>query len=837
MKKYILIGISLIFVLGVNIYFRSFPINFPQLKIQAKAKIEDKLQKRILADIEKRFPDLSPSVKEKAFLSVVKDYKKKNLRAIKKEVTDEYQVLKSRYQDSRGQTYLMELDCWHWARFVENILVLGHPGDQVIKGKQFDSLMLAPSGTYLSWNQFLFYLSAGLYKIFAIFKPIPVFDFLFYLPIFFSAIFIIVLYLFCWRYFGNICAIVASLFVGLSSMFLQRSCAGWFDSDVLNLLFPLIIVWAYLLVYKAGSYRAGIFWLLLSAFFLGLFSFAWSGWLFIFLVLVLYEIYSLLNLASLHWQYKQKNPKQIRRHVLSLVLFILFSFLWIRIISGPVPLQNFYYSVKLILSLNKALTADIWPNVFSTVAEVKKGNAFSIAASIGPPFLLLVALFSMLGLFLAVTRGFRYSGFKREIIIVLVFWFLSMFFACSKGIRFAMFLVVPLGISLGWGLNEAFSYFQERGRHWLGLMIILLVAALCAGLVRNASHTAQGIFPLMNDSWYNLLSAIKEKTPQSAIINSWWDFGDFFKVVSRRKVIFDGQSQAGPQAYWMANTLLSDNEDQALGILRMLNNGGNQAYDLMSPYFKDRFKQILLLKRVMALDRQKAAKALAKYLPAKAAGEVIEILFAKPAAKAYFVVDYSMKWKIPAISYLGRWDFNKVYLAQVLGRKKQSQIVQYLIGSGASKQEARKLYREGVLNQTAESWISSRLKFHTDLVTGQKKSDDLVLFDNGYVYSPKSRDIYLYSCRNTRFKIPQSLFIFNQTKLDEVKYAKNDLDWSALIINNSTNYEAMLLDRDLAESLFTRLYFFNGQGLKHFKPLIEEKDGDNYIRVFEIVWD
>ena len=51
------------------------------------------------------------------------------------------------------------------------------------------------------------------------------------------------------------------------------------------------------------------------------------------------------------------------------------------------------------------------------------------------------------------------------------------------------------------------------------------------------------------------------------------------------------------------------------------------------------------------------------------------------------------------------------------------------------------------------------------------------------------------------------------------------------------NYHMLLLSRDLANSLFVRLYFLNGLGLRHFKPFIEAGTPGNYIRVFEITWD
>ena len=49
-------------------------------------------------------------------------------------------------------------------------------------------------------------------------------------------------------------------------------------------------------------------------------------------------------------------------------------------------------------------------------------------------------------------------------------------------------------------------------------------------------------------------------------------------------------------------------------------------------------------------------------------------------------------------------------------------------------------------------------------------------------------------------------------------------------------YKCILLDRELGMSIFTRLYFLRGKGLKHFIPFIDAEEGNNYIRYFNIIW-
>lgn len=838
MKKHFVFIVSLGLVLVLNIYFRIFTINFPQLKSRAKAIVEQNILREASEKVDQKFPDFSNSAKGRLAATLFSDYQKHKKAELKKEIKDEYLKLKDRYQDESGQTYLLELDCWNWARYVDNVLRLGHPGDKVISGRQFDSLMLAPLGKYLPWSNFLFYLSAFLYKLFSLIKPLPLFSFLFYLPLFFSLIFIAVLYLFSFRLGGHIGAMVSCLFVGLCPVFLHHSCAGWFDMDVLNLLLPVLVVWTYLTASCGCLFKKRILLIFLSSFWLGLFSFTWIGWWFILPVIIMYEIYSLINLISAHLQYKEKNSVLFKQHIFNLSLFIFFSIFWILLFSGPRPLVALYRQIREALFLNAYLTrSSVWPNVFSVVAELQKRSLFEIIKETSGIPIFILSVISILVLFLHTRKNPKSGGFRRETIVIFIFWFFSMLFASFKGIKFFMFLIVPMGISLGWFINEAREYFKNRNKKWGIYLVIVVTVILGDNFMSRAYKEATNIFPLMNDTWYKTLTVFKESTPPEAVINSWWDFGDWFKAVSRRRVIFDGQSQNTAQAYWMAKVLMSADEEEAIGILRMLNNAGNRAFEIISAELKNPLESILLLEQAVSSQPAMAKETLMRYLPISAAEEVLKLLFAKPD-KAYFIVDYTMLEKMEPISYLGTWDFLRAYLAQGINKKTKKQLIDYLVRAGIDAQKAEKLYQEATLvpGQDLYKWVSHKRRFYNWLAKG-REVNDMVLFDNGFAYRPNEQNIYLYSLRDMDYKIPKSLFVFKQDKLQEQEYPDSTMDFSALVFKAGGDYQAVLLDRELAKSLFVRLYLLAGRGLKHFKPFMEEKDGENYIRVFEIIWD
>ena len=394
--------------------------------------------------------------------------------------------------------------------------------------------MLAPAGAFIGWEQFLFYLSAVLYKIFAFFKPVPLFTFCFYLPLFFVSVFIIILYLFSYRYGGHIAGLTSGFIVGLAPIFLPRSSAGWFDTDVLNMIFPVLIIWAYLMSLRIRQRRWKVFWIALSSFFVGMFSFTWSRWWFILLVILIYELLTCGWVCGRYFYHSLMRPKapkpqegqdlneeglgHLRLRALLVCAFLFLSLAFVRIIAGADPLIAVFNHVSQALILNKPLMSSVWPNVYSTVGELRKVDMLEINRLAGEAWILILSLVCMAAL---VVRSFidrEFSAFKRASIIIFAAWFLSMAFASLRGVRFVVFLLVPLAVSLGWVMNDIYSYFRKKDNKWAMAFVICISLVICFIPVKKGYAAAKGIYPLMDDTWYKVLNLVKEKTPRIRLL-------------------------------------------------------------------------------------------------------------------------------------------------------------------------------------------------------------------------------------------------------------------------------------------------------------------------------
>lgn len=829
---------AFIFCIGINLYLRLFPAYFPQYKKQAEITVKN----RYLEDIDKVMEQLYSDYNPYAKLTLRKELLKTRLEdkeKFRQEVSAEYDKLKSRFQNEKGQTYLLELDPYHWMRYTENVLKNNYPGDKKAEGRNYDTYMLAPLGSSVCRQQFLFYLSAYLYKAAGFFyKGIPLERFLFYLPLFYAAILLVILYFFTNNIFSHRAAFFTVLFAGLNAMFIQRSCAGWFDSDSLSLIMPLLIVWFILLALKQGnSLKKIILFALFASFLQSIYVVVWTGWWFIFLVIAGFYGCSILNNYLIHQEDFKKGSKENLKYLVSGSIFIIGIILWGFLITKENLIYRIFLCVKENLHLGKSLSQSIWPNTYYTVGELMSSNLSKIADYLYGEIIFLLALISMFWLFIKERRGQR-----KDFFYIMFFWCVFMVFAALKSVRFTIFLSLPLGIFWGGFIDNLFQItkkFSSNRKLKLAVPagVILLCAFFLSAALTSSYNSINYVHPLMDDSWHTALEHIKNNTAQEAIVNSWWDYGDFFKTAADRRVIFDGQSQNTPIAYWMAKVLLADDEARALRTLRMLNNGSNRTFGILNNYISSQYDCLVSLEKLLSMPREEAERFLLnRGVGGKDREKIISDLYNEPA-EAVFVVDESMLNKMHSISFLGNWDFKKLYLYRHMGVP-QEEVIGNLINIFAlTKEEAQRCYEEVVITPPGKSIyeaISKRYIFYGPFMEGDKKSG-LVCFDNGLVYDPETKQGIVYSLFNKKYKAVKNMFISDNGQEEGIKNKEGDFDKGIFLVKSGDKYKSIVLDNELIGSMFSRMYLLEGRGLKFFELFY--KDVEAKIYIYKIKWD
>lgn len=835
LAKRLVVLVLFLLAIGINIYFRLFPVYFPQLKQQATLSVQTATLENITKAVEKRYPDFNQLVKNKIIIEIFEN-ENKNTNNFKEEIDKEYKQLKSKYQDENGQTYLLEVDGYQWMRYVKNILENGHPGDSIRGGRPYDDYMMAPTGRKVVNNQFFFYLSAFLYRLTTIFlKNLSLTSFLFFLPLFYAVLFITLLYFIVRSYFSDIVAFLSAIFVGLNPLILGHTNCGWFDYDSLILFMALMVVWLLSFSFRT-EYRFGkrLIYSLLSAFAIATYSSFWIGYWWIFSVCAAYYLYCIVNAYSLK---KITCKQEIINYTILIFMFFATSFVLCSLVLKTNAFENIFIVLQNALPLGSSQQASIWPYTYYTVNELSKPSTERIVGDLGGPFIFTVILLGALWVYIKEKRSE-----KKDFIILMILWMLVAFVSVLKSSRFIAFLAVPFGIFFGAFVSYAFRYVKTLFRNqkrlfYLALIgLIIFVAWSARSLFYTASVQERYLFPWMDTAWHRALIYIEKNTDKNSIINSWWDYGNFFKTVSKRKVIFDPQSQHLSLSYWMANVILATDENRAINILRMVNNSSSTLFDEMQEEINDNFRCIVLLNKILKSNETEAKFILEKEnISSKLKNRIIKTIFIDKLNPAYFVVDKSMLHKMASISFLGNWDFSKVYIMRhknLPEEKLKDNLKEIFSISG---KDAKEIYEEMILvtsqdevNEALSKRDSFRLVVDNNI---GKKEGNLIYFDNGIILNLFDHSAMVFDKKFKRF---ENVLIYDGERVASYESKNADQKGCLLFIKDNNEWRVLGLSKELAQSLFVKLYFLQGLGLKYFEPFYADKDAGMYI--FKIKW-
>ena len=187
---------------------------------------------------------------------------------------------------------------------------------------------------------------------------------------------------------NNFIALIGSLLLVSIGTFVSRTVAGFVDTDAYNVFFPLAIV--ALIVYALKSKNKLTLGILsiMAGLFMGLFSWAWSSSWFLF-VFILVALGGYLGFILISLFFEKKSFKEIgiksTNDILTVGLFVLFSSLFAFLFTGGNLILNSFKNIFSVSSGNIASISqsNIWPNVYSSVAELNPASFAQILDGVG----------------------------------------------------------------------------------------------------------------------------------------------------------------------------------------------------------------------------------------------------------------------------------------------------------------------------------------------------------------------------------------------------------------------------------------------------------------------
>lgn len=869
-KKILLPILIIIIGMSFSIHFRLYSLDLPMTEEWAKGNIVNFNKQVISAQINQLYPNLPDQNKKKLIndelqnlLNSGKVYipGQEGLQQVSyKEALREYsKSFKSRLQDESGQTYLLAIDPYFWMRHTNNVLENGHPGDEIRDGKQWDTYMLAPNGRPLpKSDMFHAYFQAYLYKFLHFFnRGLQLKNMIFYVPILLSALAIIPVFFIGRRVGGNFGGLIAAIILAIHPSFLGRTAGGFADTDAYNVLLPLIITWIFLESFEAKEKMKKMGLVVLAGFFCGVYSFTWLGWWYIFDFLIAAIGIYLLYYVFTHRLELKKNilnfikQPAVKNTLTLAILFFISSLLFVTLFTNFNRFVVAFSGPQSIVTLHEVGITTIWPNVFTTVAEQ---NEISIKdainhISMGQRFLFFIAI---LGIILTLLKKDIHGKIDIKYAAILTIWFVGALFASTRGVRFVLLLVPAFSIALGVGLGIIYQYITRWATKEIGInkyiskiSVFIVLSLLLISPIKSAGKVAEREIPSMDDAWYNSLKRIDLNAEPDAIINSWWDFGHWFKMIGNRAVTFDGTSQNLAQAHWIGNVLLTNDETRAIGILRMLDCSATKSYIALKEMIEDEAKSVDILYEIIVLDKIQAKIKLKGYgLTDEEADLILSHTHCSPPEN-YFITSQDMIGKSGVWAHFGSWNFNRALIYNTLKKKEYRDL------------EKAVEFLQNRFNYTREK--SESVYYDVQSIADSKEANSWIAPWPSYASgvdgcSKLTNDSISCSISNARVEInlttmeadidtpqgvmhPNSLVYPTEDGIVEKKY-EDTVGVSLVLIPEGDGYRRLLTAPQLAASMFTRLFFMEGHGLKHFEKFSDESGiyGERII-IWKVDWN
>lgn len=289
---------------------------------------------------------------------------------------------KDYYTDSSGLPYFSEMDSYYNLRITQNLMDYGHAGDEIINGTTWDSLSYGPPGREINYPPLISYITIFFYDLANTFDTFSLKEVAFWTGAIVASFAAIPAFIFVRRVTNDYGGIAAAVIVSLAPAYFSHTFAGFFDTDMFNVIFPIFIMLFFVESIKNDRLILRIIFAMLSLASLMLFSLAWTGYMFYAAVLVIFVIVYLI--AGFYFKVDLikpiKNYPNIlqwfinQKEMFSIFLMIAVGFVGVTITGN---LNNALNSVSGLIGatqIQALAQSTSYPNVYISVAELQVPN-------------------------------------------------------------------------------------------------------------------------------------------------------------------------------------------------------------------------------------------------------------------------------------------------------------------------------------------------------------------------------------------------------------------------------------------------------------------------------
>ncbi len=289
-------------------------------------------------------------------------------------------------------------------------------------------------------------------------------------------------------------------------------------------------------------------------------------------------------------------------------------------------------------------------------------------------------------------------------------------------------------------------------------VFVLTVLIFVSFYYNPAVSIAKGSGTVLSNNWWEALNWMRNNTKECAVVATYWDPGHFITGIARRAVIYDGASQG----------VLAD----------FTYNGTKSGLDI--EHFENGANQIIVYKNNTQTHSRMKDVAISLYTDNETqAAELLQRYKKQGCDELYFIASADLIGKSVWWSYFATWT----------PTDKGKQYSYFTI----PLQQTKPLISENALVYVYP--FSQQQAF--------------------VVYEINKTDVKAFLQQGNQLVSVEKVFYFNGNQ--GILKANEKYDVKGMLWLTSDKNTAVFMPPEIENSMFTKLFFFGGQGLKNFE--------------------
>ena len=407
--------------------------------------------------------------------------------------------------------------------------------------------------------------SSQLTAFFAYILPFSFESVIFYLPVFLSSLVVIPIILIA-RVLKNLeMGLIAALLASIAWSYYNRTMAGYFDTDMLNIVLPMFLLWS---IISAMQTQKNVY-LLATAFITVMYTLWYPksySLEFSFFGLIL--LYTLIFDRKNLFNYK----------LLAIMMFSMMglsSYVKLVLIIGAYVLfrqekfnkyVHYIFLASIVTFLSTGGFAPIWnllkAYIFSSATLVGedglKLHFFTVMQTIREaghiPFETFANRISgHVITFVLSLGGYLYLSYKHRVMLLAIPMVGLGFMASVGGLRFTIYAVPILALGIAFLITQAGSLISNKTVKY-PLLVLLTLAILYPNYKHIQAYKVPTVF---NNTEVQILDDLKSKVDREDYVIGWWDYGYPLRYYADVKTLVDGGKHEGnvnfPVSYILTN--------------------------------------------------------------------------------------------------------------------------------------------------------------------------------------------------------------------------------------------------------------------------------------------